>query len=114
MFRKNLIVVLAAAVVGMGLWGGTGNALAHEEHEGGTGPTRSVESAKKEICPVSGEEVAPGTAISREFQGRTYRLCCADCLEKFKTDPEKYIGKVKEEAAEPAEEPEHHGRHGHH
>jgi Cu+-exporting ATPase len=38
--------------------------------------------------------VDPGTAkFTYSHRGRNYYFCCAHCLEKFKTDPEKYLEK---------------------
>ncbi|MCZ6602529.1 MAG: heavy metal translocating P-type ATPase [Planctomycetota bacterium] len=44
-----------------------------------------------EIDPVCGMNVIPGPeSPSLEHQGRAYHFCCASCLEKFRTDPERY------------------------
>ena len=43
-------------------------------------------------CPVSGETFNKSDGNgSMEYKGKTYYFCCADCLEKFKQDPGKYI-----------------------
>ena len=43
-------------------------------------------------CPVSGKEMKKSEAKgSHVYNGKTYYFCCADCLEKFKQDPGKYI-----------------------
>ncbi len=45
----------------------------------------------KFIDPICGMEVAEDSAAGRyEYGGRTYLFCGLHCLEKFKTDPEKY------------------------
>ena len=98
MFRKKLIVVMTAAVVGVAMYGGT--ALAHEGHD--------HDGAKKaEQCPVTGEE-ADTKGVSYEYKGKVYHFCCASCIADFKKDPEKYIKKMKGEAA-----PEKSHDHGH-
>ncbi len=115
MFGKKLIAVAAAAVFGTALLCGAGIASAHEgrEHDQGIDQAGSVETSKKEICPVSGEETDPKTAISHEYKGKVYTLCCTDCLEKFKRDPEKYSGTVKGEALEePLRHEDHDPEHG--
>ena len=47
------------------------------------------------ICPVSTEEADP--EITYTYKGKTYALCCNNCLKKFKKDPEKYISRLSED-----------------
>ncbi len=47
------------------------------------------------ICPVSTEEADP--EITYTYKGKTYALCCKNCLKKFKNDPGKYISKLSED-----------------
>ena len=47
------------------------------------------------ICPVSTEE--PDPEITYTYKGKTYALCCNNCLKKFKKDPEKYISRLSED-----------------
>ena len=49
------------------------------------------------ICPVSGGKIDEGTKATYEYQGKIYNLCCAGCIEEFKSNPEKYVKKVEEE-----------------
>ena len=100
MFRKKLMAVLAAGVIGMAICG-SGSALAHEEHEAG-------QAVKKgEVCPVTGEKADP-KGVSYEYKGKVYHFCCASCVADFKKDPEKYIKKMKEkEGAATAKEHDH-------
>lgn len=96
MFRKKLIVVMTAAVIGMAIYGGSGSAFAHDghDHDGAIGQVGSAEVANKgELCPVSGEEIEQQGKYTYEYKGKVYNLCSAGCLEEFKKDPEKYIGK---------------------
>lgn len=52
-------------------------------------------------CPVSGEELGSmGEPVSIVHEGQTIKFCCDNCVPKFKKDPEKYMAKLKEEAAE--------------
>src|SRR5262245_31738361 len=37
------------------------------------------------------------------FKGKVIGLCCSDCTEKFKKNPEAYMSKVKEDANTPME-----------
>ena len=47
------------------------------------------------VCPVSTEEADP--EITYTYKGKTYALCCKNCLKKFKNDPEKYISRLSED-----------------
>lgn len=52
----------------------------------------SAQSAANQKDPVCGMDVNPATAkYKTDFAGRTYYFCCAGCLEKFRSDPEKYL-----------------------
>lgn len=113
MYRKKLIVVMTAAVIGMAMCGGSGSAFAHD---GAISRAESAESANKgERCPVSGEEIEQQGKYTYEYKGKVYNLCSAGCVEEFKKDPEKYIGKMKMNgaAAKNAQEPAAHERHDH-
>ena len=55
-------------------------------------PTKPLHLTTRD--PVCGMTVDPGTAkFTYSHRGRNYYFCCAHCLEKFKTDPEKYLEK---------------------
>lgn len=57
--------------------------------------------AEQTTCPVSGDKLGGdmGEAVLVEHNGRTVKLCCKDCVAKFKADPETYIKKVDAEIA---------------
>src|SRR5262249_55507140 len=58
----------------------------------GSAATAAVAAATKAKDPVCGMEVDPVTAKYRlEHAGKTYYFCCGGCLEKFRTDPERYL-----------------------
>ena len=108
MHRKKLTVVMTAAVIGMALHGGSGTAFAHDghDHDAAISRTGSTETANKgELCPVSGEEVDAKGGIAYEYKGKVYHFCCASCVADFKKDPEKFIRKMKGEAAKDVQEP---------
>ena len=99
---KKLIVIMAAGVIGMAMFGGgrIASALEGHDHDGATGQAATAEAPNKgDICPVSGEEIDPKSKITYEYKGKVYRFCCASCIADFKKDPEKYIRKMKEDAA---------------
>ncbi len=47
------------------------------------------------ICPIMGNKIPEGHEITVEHKGKVYNLCCAGCIDKFKSDPEKYVEKVE-------------------
>jgi YHS domain-containing protein len=47
------------------------------------------------ICAVSGEPVDP--EITYTYEGKTYAVCCNNCLKKFKKDPAKYSSRISED-----------------
>ncbi len=48
----------------------------------------------KTICPVSHEEfVVEADTASFSYEGKTFHVCCADCLGALEEDPEKHLGK---------------------
>jgi len=54
-------------------------------------------SGEKVICPVMKNEVKDiEKAPKFEYEGKTYYFCCPGCVDKFKADPEKYIGDNQE------------------
>ena len=56
-------------------------------------PEEYLKDADEQVtCPVSGETIAKSDAAgSMEYKGKTYYFCCADCQDKFKADPTKYV-----------------------
>ena len=63
----------------------------------------AVALAVKVKDPVCGMDVAPATAKYKfEYQGQSYFFCSASCLEKFRTNPAKWLNKSQPQAAEPA------------
>jgi len=54
--------------------------------------TSAQSSATKEKDPVCDMDVDPATAKHRwEHAGKTYYFCCGRCLEKFRSDPDRYL-----------------------
>ena len=44
-------------------------------------------------CPVAGHEFQVTAESPKvEYKGKTYYMCCEDCIDEFKADPEKFIG----------------------
>jgi YHS domain-containing protein len=58
----------------------------HGDHESGHGgPGASATD------PVCGMEVAPEKGYARMYEGREYRFCSRDCLDKFDAEPARYL-----------------------
>ena len=54
------------------------------------------------MCPVSGSKVNDGKmgeAVTYEYHGKIYNLCCKMCIKDFKKDPEKYSKIAEKEVA---------------
>jgi len=57
-----------------------------EPQEGGT-----MATVKDLVC---GMEIDPKTAAAKlDYKGKTYYFCALSCRDRFKADPEKYVGK---------------------
>jgi YHS domain-containing protein len=48
------------------------------------------------VCPVSGDKVET-SKLTQTYDGKTYHLCCNDCVKPFKQDPGKYAKAVSED-----------------
>lgn len=53
----------------------------------------AIKDAGNTVCPVTGDPVNKN--ISYVYKGTRYYFCCPMCIEPFKSDPEKYIAKMK-------------------
>jgi len=51
------------------------------------------DDAEKHIDPVCGMEVDVDKGYGKMHQGRLYRFCHRNCLDKFESDPELYLEK---------------------
>lgn len=79
------------------------NSLAHDNSHDETKESKVEQNdstvadgkAFNTICPVSTEDIDP--EITYSYEGKTYALCCNNCLKKFKKDPEKYISRLSED-----------------
>jgi Cu+-exporting ATPase len=58
----------------------------------GSAALPASDSATKQKDPVCGMDVDPATARYRlDHGGKTYYFCCGGCLEKFRSDPDRYL-----------------------
>lgn len=66
-------------------------------------------------CPVSGEKIEEGSAVTYEYKGKVYSFCCEGCVEEFKKDPDRYIEKMEKPPDDrDGEKYQHHQHHHHH
>lgn len=54
----------------------------------------SFEDPINKKCPITGKAIVAGR--TSEYKKQLIGFCCQDCVDKFESDPEKYIKKVKE------------------
>lgn len=69
---------------------------------GGAVPGVSMAQTESK-CPVMG--LKTDDKIYTQHQGKRINFCCNDCIEKFKSDPDKYMNKGGAEAAKPVTKP---------
>jgi YHS domain-containing protein len=72
-----------------------------EQMKGAMPPATSTEPAKPAearpaagdtaSCPVLGTTMVKKDMIPYAYKGKTYYLCCADCVAQFKANPDKFI-----------------------
>jgi YHS domain-containing protein len=60
----------------------------HGGHEGHAGMETQVGSAKDPVC---GMPVEPGQGYTKSYEGREFHFCSRKCLDKFETDPQRYL-----------------------
>jgi len=68
-----------------------GHDMAGMDHKASTDKETVQIGADEASCPVLGTVMKKSMMIPVEHNGKTYYLCCQDCVPKFKADPEKYI-----------------------
>ncbi len=95
-----MVTVALVAAVAVFLWGCGGG-----EETPGAPAAGGPAGAAQPFLAESGQRTCPvmGGAISADYytdyEGVRVYFCCAECLETFKADPEKYMAKVNQEIA---------------
>lgn len=107
MRNKGLTMYLKGLGVLIFILSISGNLLATETGE------KAVIVGNK-TCPVSGEKIEEGSAVTYEYKGKVYSFCCEGCVEEFKKDPERYIQKMEKPTDDrKGEKHQHHHQHYH-
>ena len=63
-----------------------------------TRPATTQAKAKTPVnkfCAVEGKGHDIDPKITTEYKGKLIAFCCADCVDEFKKDPEKYVKKME-------------------
>ena len=69
----------------------------------GTSPEMAAGTTKKP-GPVTGKELGSmGVPVAVTIKGRTVLVCCQGCVEKLKSDPERYLAGVTKAPPRPEE-----------
>jgi len=61
--------------------------------QGHGGHAQGKEENTKHIDPVCDMEVEVEQGYGKMHQGKLYRFCSRNCLDKFEADPERYLNK---------------------
>ena len=82
----SILLVLGLAYPALALAADGGSKSKDEE-------AKKAEAKFQTTCPVSGEKI--NKAVHADHQGKRVYFCCADCVEPFRKDPDKYIQKLE-------------------
>jgi YHS domain-containing protein len=75
---------------------------------------KELKDVNNKICPVDGAKIGSmGEGVKVEHEGKTYMLCCADCIKAFNEDPEKFHKIADSESQVHGEDKHSHGEHAH-
>lgn len=66
---------------------------AHMIHGGHGGHGQHTAAGGDNTDPVCGMPVPADSGYTKVHQGTQYRFCSRNCLDKFDTDPQRYLGK---------------------
>ena len=83
--KRNLLSAMFALLIGF-------SALALAEDK----PKKDDPKAPiNKFCAVEGEDHPVDPKVTYEYKGKLIGFCCADCIDTFKKDPDKYMKKLK-------------------
>lgn len=64
---------------------------AHMVHGGHSGHEHEGQGGGAAKDPVCGMSVEPGQGYSKSHEGRLLHFCSRQCLDKFETEPQRYL-----------------------
>ncbi len=96
---STLFLVAMFGMAAVPAWSETGAVTGSRGADNQTTPTAvdgsTTAGVTADVCVVSDEPLGSmGAPYVLEHNGRKVSLCCKGCVEQFKEDPEKYMGKV--------------------
>ncbi len=94
-------LLLFAALFFLMMRFGCGAHMAHG-HGGHGGHDMSGTRAKDPVC---GMDVEPGRGYTESYEGREYRFCSRQCLDRFDAEPRRYAGRIKTRRRAPRRAP---------
>ena len=93
--KRNLIVSAMVAVL---VGGGAVVWAADDKPKTPTTKPATTQPAGKPVnkfCAVEGKGHDVDPKITTDYKGKKIGFCCADCVDEFKKDPEKYVKKME-------------------
>lgn len=72
---------------------------AHMVHGHGHEESAAGSADKKHVDPVCGMEVPPTEGYGMMYEGRLYRFCSRNCMDKFEAEPDQFPGERKEKTS---------------
>jgi YHS domain-containing protein len=92
--RKLLVDVLPSVCVGVMLMAmlATGQTKKNEMADTTKAATHAKHLKPQATCPVTGDPIDKKLFV--DYKGKRIYVCCADCIDKVKKNPEKYIKKL--------------------
>ncbi len=66
---------------------------AHMVHGGHGGHGQHTAAEGDDTDPVCGMQVSADSGYTKVYQGKPYRFCSRNCLDKFDANPQQYSGK---------------------
>ena len=90
--RKQAMAGVVVAAVGFGALYSAGSRAG--QAPASTKPAAATSRPVNTMCLVMPDnKIDP--AVTYEYKGKVYGFCCKPCIDEFKKDPEKYVGKMK-------------------
>ncbi len=83
--NKKIMLTVAA----VGIFFLIGNLSAEEAVK----PQPATDKKVQTVCPVQGEAIDKSLFV--DYQGKRIYVCCAECIEKVKADPAKYVKELE-------------------